>query len=200
LRPAARTFPWRCRKSLHARMQWRVFYVFGDQTRRCRAARVDCRMPLGAAELEVDKLEGSKAQVGARMVLHRMQCHWSPRDQVDINRRRPPRVHRLRKSSGAKGRRLQGPNFSFLSSSGATRAVCGFGTGSGRTRECWKPVCYSGGPAFKLQDEGLRGAVLLIECGGRSPGGRAVCCTNASVAEEIDRNKEAEVGGVRVLP
>jgi len=113
------------------------FYVSGE-TRRCRAARIDCRMPLGAAELEVDKLEGSRAQVGAERggsARDAAGCSgfWSPGDRVDINRRRPPRVHLLRKSPGAKGRRLLGPNFSFLSSSGATRAVCGFG--AGRTRE-----------------------------------------------------------------
>lgn len=123
-----------------------------DETRRCRAARIDCRMLLGAAELEVDKLEGFEGAGRRRDGFARdAVARESPRGRVDINRRRPPRVHLLRKKSGAKGRRLLGPNFSFLSSSGATRAVCGFGFVAGRTREWWKPVNYSGGPAFKLQ-------------------------------------------------
>jgi hypothetical protein len=41
----------------------------------------------------------------------------------------------VERCSGAKAARLLDPNFSFLSSSGATRAVCGFGFGAGRTRE-----------------------------------------------------------------
>jgi hypothetical protein len=39
----------------------------------------------------------------------------------------------VERCSGARAERLLGPNLTFLSSSGATRAVCGFG--AGRTRE-----------------------------------------------------------------
>lgn len=51
---------------------------------------------------------------------------------------------------GCKSRRSQGPNFSFLSSSGATRAVCDFGPGpGGRTRERGQSPLNSSGVPLK---------------------------------------------------